>query len=237
MQKSSNNGAESIEKGWVKLHRKLLDHPRFGDGPWLKLWMAILLRATHAPFRTIFDGKEIELQPGQLIASRDSLAKVCAESPSMMERRLKTLEIEQQIGQVGGRRNRLITVLAWEQHQKREQVSEHLSDNDRTSTGHLSDTNKNGKKGKEKAGLGNLELPHGEKFKTAWEDWTKHRKETKKPLTPTSAKAMLKKLGGMSERDAVAMIEHTVAMGWQGLRAPEQGNSSSKAAEQKYKAL
>lgn len=65
------------------------------------------------------------------------------------------------------------------------------------------------------------DLPHGEKFAEAWGRWTKHRSEIKKPLKPTQVKMQLKKLGAMAEKGAVAMIDHTVANGWQGLREPE----------------
>lgn len=78
-----------------------------------------------------------------------------------------------------------------------------------------------------------LPLPHGPRFKEAWENWVKHRSEIRKKLTPTSTKAQLKKLGEMPEARAVAMIEHTISNGWQGLREPEppkgQGNPQQVA--------
>lgn len=58
-------------------------------------------------------------------------------------------------------------------------------------------------------------------FHIAWSDWQLHRIEKKKPLTPTSIKQQLKMLQSHGVARAIAMIEHTIAMGWEGLREAE----------------
>ena len=75
-------------------------------------------------------------------------------------------------------------------------------------------------------GVPPLALPHGNEFAAAWDEWTKHRTEIKKPLKPTSTKRSLVTLAALTERDAVAMIHHTVANGWQGLREPENKSNN-----------
>jgi hypothetical protein len=72
-------------------------------------------------------------------------------------------------------------------------------------------------------------------FKTAWSDWQKHRREIRKPITPTSGKAQLIKLSKLGEEKAVLTIEHTITNGWQGLREPEtaQQRSNGKPAKPK----
>jgi hypothetical protein len=77
-----------------------------------------------------------------------------------------------------------------------------------------------------------IELPHGEAFAAAWSRWRSHRSEIKKPLKPTSELAQLKRLGNTPEGLAVATIDHTIEMGWQGLRAPEPQNKSNNAPTQ-----
>lgn len=74
-----------------------------------------------------------------------------------------------------------------------------------------------------------ISLPHGCDFADAWNRWTKHRSEIKKPLKPTMIEQQLKELGALSESHAVARINHTIGMGWQGLRDPEDLPVSSKA--------
>ena len=69
-------------------------------------------------------------------------------------------------------------------------------------------------------------LPHGDDFAKSWTRWKKHRTEIKKPLKPTMMESQLKRLGSMSEPDAIAMIEHTIEKGWQGMVDPKASTSS-----------
>lgn len=58
-------------------------------------------------------------------------------------------------------------------------------------------------------------------FEEVWDRWVRHREEIRKPLKPTQVKSQLAQLAKLGHERAVAMIEHTIAMGWQGLREPE----------------
>lgn len=120
--------------GWIKLHRKLLDHPRFNDEGWLRVWVALLLLANHSRGgqKRIFKGKEIELEPGQLITSRESLARTANLHPSTIERILAKLKTEQQIEQATDFQSRLITITCWDEYQIGEQRFEQRSNSDRT---------------------------------------------------------------------------------------------------------
>jgi hypothetical protein len=60
-----------------------------------------------------------------------------------------------------------------------------------------------------------------ERFAQSWAKWRQYRKEIRKPLTPTMEQAQLAKMREMGEARAVAAMEHTIAMGWTGLREPE----------------
>lgn len=138
----------SERAGWIKLHRSLLDHPRFRDGAWLRVWTYLLLNATHTEYRVIFAGKEVVLRPGQLITSRNSIVDFCGVERSKVERILKTLKTEQQIEQLASNTSRLITILNWNEYQKVEQQNEHQVSNDRAASEQQVSTNKNGKKEK-----------------------------------------------------------------------------------------
>ena len=70
------------------------------------------------------------------------------------------------------------------------------------------------------------EYPEGlgsDRFKKVWEEWESHRKEIKKPLTPTSRQQQLQNLAVMGEAKAIETIQHTIFKGWQGLKEPENG--------------
>ena len=57
-------------------------------------------------------------------------------------------------------------------------------------------------------------------FGDAWNLWQQHRKEIKKPLTPTQAQATIRKLEGWGVNQAVAAIQLSVENGWMGLFEP-----------------
>lgn len=60
-----------------------------------------------------------------------------------------------------------------------------------------------------------------QEFRECWASWEKHRKEIKHPLKDTMRSGQIKMLAKLGHDAAVAMIEHTITMGWQGLRAPK----------------
>jgi len=136
--------------GWIKLHRRLLDHPRFTDEGWLRVWVALLLLANHSKDgqRRIFKGGEIVLKPGQLLTSRDSLARTAGLHPSSVERVLAKLKTEQQIEQQADNKSRLITILSWAEYQDTEQQIEQPANNSRTASEQPANTHKNVKKEK-----------------------------------------------------------------------------------------
>lgn len=57
--------------------------------------------------------------------------------------------------------------------------------------------------------------------RTAWAQWTIHRREIGKPVTPSSASAAIAGYAKRGPAPFVAAISHTIAKGWQGLRDPE----------------
>lgn len=62
-------------------------------------------------------------------------------------------------------------------------------------------------------------------FHEAWQKWQQHRREIRKPIRPTSEKAMLGKLAKYGPSVAIAAVENSVANGWTGLfpeRTPGQ---------------
>lgn len=69
-------------------------------------------------------------------------------------------------------------------------------------------------------------------FREVWRGWCKHRKEIKKPLTPTQCESQLNQLASWGIERAIAAINHTVTMGWQGIREPNQVNAKKLTNEE-----
>ncbi len=67
-----------------------------------------------------------------------------------------------------------------------------------------------------------IELPHGEKFKEAWEMWLKDRKERRKPVTSRAAELQLGKLSKVPEQSAIEAIMKSIELGYQGIFIKEQ---------------
>lgn len=131
-------------EGWIKLHRKLLGNPIIvKDSDYLSVWIYVLLNATHKEYDTLFQGKRITLQKGQLITGRKSISEKLKINESKVQRILKTLESEQQIKQQKGNKNRLITILSWDKYQQDEQQIEQQVNNNRTTSEQQVNTNKN----------------------------------------------------------------------------------------------
>ena len=133
-----------ILKGFVYLHRKMLDNPIIcKDTDYMALWIYLLLNATHKGYDVLFEGKRISLHPGQLITGRKSISTKLKINENKVQRILKTFESEQQIEQQTTPRNRLITILNWGLYQNNEQQNEQQLNNKRTTTEQQLNTNNN----------------------------------------------------------------------------------------------
>ncbi len=58
-------------------------------------------------------------------------------------------------------------------------------------------------------------------FREAWDEWKQHRKELKKPLTPTASRRLLLKLEGWGADRSVAAIINSIENSWQGIFEPK----------------
>ena len=61
----------------------------------------------------------------------------------------------------------------------------------------------------------------GDIFEKLWTEWKQHRREIRKPLTPTSEAKQLKRLSEMGMARAIKAVENTIEKGWQGVREPD----------------
>lgn len=99
-------------------------------------------------------------------------------------------------------------------------ISERTRGRKRTASDALTDHGAQSKGGTGKANATALpDVPPAllafEGFETAWGDWAAHRRERRKPLTPTSVKKQFKML--LEQPDPVAVLELAVEKGWDGL--------------------
>lgn len=132
------------DKGWISLHRKILDNPVCTrDTDHFAVWGYLILNATHKEIKAYFDGNYITLKPGQLITGRKSISVKWGLHESKVQRILKSFEIEHQIEQQTSNKNRLITITHWDLYQKSEQPDEQQMNNKRTTDEQQMNTNNN----------------------------------------------------------------------------------------------
>lgn len=62
------------QQGWIKLHRKVCNSFVWTNSDQLKLWLLILMKASHDDHRFLFNGKQVDVSSGQLVTGRDALA-------------------------------------------------------------------------------------------------------------------------------------------------------------------
>lgn len=122
-------------KGYLKLHRQMLDNPVvYKDAEHLAIWIDLLIHAQFHECEAVFAGEKITLQPGQLITGRRKISERLAVTESKVQRILKCFESEHQIEQQMSNKSRLITIVSWDKYQYVEQQDEQQMNNKRTTT-------------------------------------------------------------------------------------------------------
>lgn len=134
-----------MKKGWICLHRKLLDHP-IGRSPELVgAWSIFLLSASHKEVSFFVGIKKITLREGEFVWGERAWGDRWKCSPSRARRILKIFESEGLISLKVKSKFTLVKLLNWRKYQERKsQSEEHLKNTRRTHEEHLK-TNNNGK--------------------------------------------------------------------------------------------
>ena len=109
-----------MAKGWIKLHRKLIESPAFDNPKLLKIWVWCLCKASHTECEKLVGRQIVKLEPGQFVFGRLK----AAESLNMNDRTvydyIKTLEKLGMIYINSNNKFSVITVVNWELYQGNE---------------------------------------------------------------------------------------------------------------------
>jgi hypothetical protein len=129
-----------MHRGYIKLWRKTMDSYLFTNSRALHLWVHILLEANHSSKEFMFNGLKHICDRGQFITGRKQLSLSTGISESHIEFLLNAFEKEDLIRQQKTNKNRLITVLKYEEYQgeNRQQI-----DNKKTTNRQQIDTTNN----------------------------------------------------------------------------------------------
>ena len=110
-----------MNRGWVSIHRKILDSPLWIQGsPTQKLLMVVLVMLAQAGSKKIiFDGKEIMLSRGQLFTSLENLVEILGKGTSIQKVRTAIANLKRYgfLTEKVTKRGRLITVVKYSDYQ------------------------------------------------------------------------------------------------------------------------
>jgi hypothetical protein len=82
------------------------------------------------------------------------------------------------------------------------------------------------------------DLPFGDDFRRAWDEWIQYKKEKKQKLTPKTKEMQLRTLGAKSEREAIGMIAQSITNGWTGLfdlKQSKNGKQPTASTDEEWK--
>jgi hypothetical protein len=135
--------SETIDKGWLKLHRKMLDSIVFQDSKLFHVWCYCLIKANHTDRPKMFNGQKVLVKRGQFIWGRNKASEELHMPSSTAERKLKLLEDMGKVSRKVNRRFTLLTVCKYNTYQSKDVQDEQLMNNPRTSDEQVMNTNKN----------------------------------------------------------------------------------------------
>ncbi|MEH6812914.1 MAG: conserved phage C-terminal domain-containing protein [Motiliproteus sp.] len=111
------------DRGFIQLHRKLLDQP-FNRCPIKSsVWQHLLLNAAHKPHRSLLGGKEVVLQAGQLITGRKKILRECFDQKSvvvtedMVRGALEYFRRDGMLTAVSSRAGSVYSIVNWDRYQ------------------------------------------------------------------------------------------------------------------------
>jgi hypothetical protein len=129
-----------MDRGWVKLWRKLLDSQIFQNEGLLKLAIWALLKANHeeawVPVKTGRGITTVHLKPGQFIFGRHTAARELNMSPSTTRNRLQLARNAHFMDTQTFSHYSVGTIINWDSYQPDKVEQKEEEDNQRTTKGH-----------------------------------------------------------------------------------------------------
>lgn len=148
-----------MNQGYIKLYRKVMDSFVWANPNLLKLWLLLLMKASHDGRKFLFNGQEIALTSGQLVTGAHALASELNEGASrdnqvswrQVWRWVKKFENEEMLTIKSNSKYSVISINNWDEYQANDKpVSIGRQSNDKPVS-----TNKNEKNDKNEKNLNN----------------------------------------------------------------------------------
>ncbi|MGM8212607.1 DnaD domain-containing protein [Virgibacillus sp. W0430] len=142
-------------KGFISLHRKLMDNPIWSDPNYLKLWIYCLFEASHTDREQLVGNQMIEIKRGQFITGRFALSEELNKGVKPKQRLdkltwwryLNNLQKQRMLNIKSTNKYSVVTIIKYDVYQnvfnKTEHGTEHQLNNKRTTDEQQMNTNNN----------------------------------------------------------------------------------------------
>lgn len=205
------------EKGWIKLHRRLLDCWIWDIKPFDKAraWVDLLLLAMHHDKKIIIENKTVTIGQGSYFTSRKKLAERWGWSLKKVDAFLKTLEEEEMIATCRTKKGTIISIKNYKDYQ--------VEDDDLR-------VNKSDKTVKKEP---IVYYPNNNRLDNAFKEFLSMRNKIKKPLATKQALTRMmnkiEKLSAGNAEVAIRIVEQSIDHCWQDVyELKEYSNGGSK---------
>lgn len=107
----------STAHGWIKVHRTLLNSGLIRNPHLCQVWLWCLLNASHKPYETCRGFQLINLNPGQLAATRREIGEALGLSPQTVRSCLEQLKTGKRLTIRSTNKYSIITIVNWDIYQ------------------------------------------------------------------------------------------------------------------------
>ena len=133
-----------MNSGYIKLYRKVLEHPIYSKMQYFRVWLHLLLKANHKDKTFIFNNKNTTVKAGSFIGSLRGISKELKISISTVKMIIDYLISERMIEHKPNNKFSLFTIVQWDLYQSNEHKTARQLNASRT----LAETNNNDKNDK-----------------------------------------------------------------------------------------
>lgn len=229
-------------KGFITLHRKIIDWEWYDDVNTFKLFIHMLLKANHS-------GKQwrgIEIERGSFVTSISSLASETGLTSQQVRTSIKKLKSTNEITSQTTNRNTLIIVLKYSVYQdydidsnkqnntpNNKQITnkQHSNNKQVTTTNNVNNDNNDNSTLKEKNTKKEKSYFENEELNQTFLDFIEHRKKMKSPMTEIAISRMVSKLFNIAKTDGerIEILNESIINGWKGIfeLKPKSSKSSN----------
>lgn len=232
---------------WIKLHRKLAEHPIMQHDGLCRLWVICLLRANWKETQWLMPGtlQVVQIPRGSFVTGRHSLHEAMYQKSDRRKSQNPTehtvwrwLNSLAEMGcvELQSMHNRctIVTVCNYDTYQSGENevctTNAQPAHNQCTTGAQPAHTEEEGKNIRRKEGKKKSDAAHPAPipeslnttaFCDAWNSFRQMRLEIKKPFKPTGEVATLKKLAKWGVDKAIVALEKSTENQWQGVFEPK----------------